>query len=164
MDLFRSGTIDVLVATTVIEVGVDVPNATIMVIVDADRFGIAQLHQLRGRVGRGEQESSCCLLAVDAVGVAAERLRALVETTDGFELAEADLELRGEGTILGERQKGRNDLQLASLRRDKDWVVWAREAAGEMLDDDPDLQQKSELRAEVELLLVDDDADYLLKS
>ena len=164
MDLFRSGAIDVLVATTVIEVGVDVPNATIMVIVDADRFGIAQLHQLRGRVGRGEQESSCCLLAVDAVGVAAERLRALVDTTDGFELAEADLELRGEGTILGERQKGRNDLQLASLRRDKDWVVWAREAAGEILDDDPDLQQKAELRAEVELLLVDDDADYLLKS
>ena len=164
MDLFRSGTIDVLVATTVIEVGVDVPNATIMVIVDADRFGIAQLHQLRGRVGRGEQESSCCLLAADAVGVAAERLRALVDTTDGFELAEADLELRGEGTILGERQKGRNDLQLASLRRDKDWVVWARQAAGEMLDDDPDLQQKAELRAEVELLLVDDDADYLLKS
>ncbi len=164
MDLFRSGAIDVLVATTVIEVGVDVPNATVMVIVDADRFGIAQLHQLRGRVGRGDQESSCCLLAVDAVGVAAERLRALVETTDGFELAEADLELRGEGTILGERQKGRNDLLLASLRRDKDWVVWAREAAGEMLDDDPDLQQKAELRAEVELLLVDDDADYLLKS
>ncbi len=164
MDLFRSGAIDVLVATTVIEVGVDVPNATVIVIVDADRFGIAQLHQLRGRVGRGDQESSCCLLAVDAVGVAAERLRALVETTDGFELAEADLELRGEGTILGERQKGRNDLLLASLRRDKDWVVWAREAAGEMLDDDPDLQQKAELRAEVELLLVDDDADYLLKS
>ncbi|WP_419929245.1 ATP-dependent DNA helicase RecG [Candidatus Poriferisocius sp.] len=164
MDLFRSGAIDVLVATTVIEVGVDVPNATVMVIVDADRFGIAQLHQLRGRVGRGEEESSCCLLAADAVGVAAERLRALVDTTDGFELAEADLELRGEGTILGERQKGRNDLQLASLRRDKDWVVWAREAAGEMLDDDPDLQQKAELRAEVELLLVDDDADYLLKS
>ncbi|WP_419926779.1 ATP-dependent DNA helicase RecG [Candidatus Poriferisocius sp.] len=164
MALFRSGAIDVLVATTVIEVGVDVPNATVMVIVDADRFGIAQLHQLRGRVGRGDQESMCCLLASDAVGVAAERLRALVATTDGFELAEADLELRGEGTILGERQKGRNDLQLASLRRDRDWVVWARQAAGEMLDDDPDLQRHAELRAEVELLLVDDDADYLMKS
>ena len=164
MGLFRSGAIDVLVATTVIEVGVDVPNATIMVIVDADRFGIAQLHQLRGRVGRGDQESACCLLAADAVGVAAERLRALVATTDGFELAEADLELRGEGTILGERQKGRSDLQLASLRRDKDWVVWARRAAGEMLDADPDLQRHAELRAEVELLLVDDDADYLMKS
>ena len=164
MGLFRVGAIDVLVATTVIEVGVDVPNATIMVIVDADRFGIAQLHQLRGRVGRGDQESACCLLAADAVGVAAERLRALVETTDGFELAETDLELRGEGTILGERQKGRNDLQLASLRRDKDWVVWARRAAGEMLDYDPDLQRHAELRAEVELLLVDDDADYLMKS
>ncbi len=164
MGLFRSGVIDVLVATTVIEVGVDVPNATIMVIVDADRFGIAQLHQLRGRVGRGDQKSTCCLLAADAVGVAAERLRALVATTDGFELAEADLELRGEGTILGERQKGRSDLQLASLRRDKDWVAWARRAAGEMLDNDPDLQRHLELRAEVELLLVDDDADYLMKS
>ncbi len=164
MDLFRNGAIDVLVATTVIEVGVDVPNATIMVIVDADRFGIAQLHQLRGRVGRGDQESACCLLSSDAVGIAAERLRALVETTDGFELAEADLELRGEGTILGERQKGRSDLQLASLRRDKDWVVWARQAAGEMLDADPHLQQHAELRAEVDLLLVDDDADYLMKS
>lgn len=164
MDLFRVGAMDVLVATTVIEVGVDVPNATIMVIVDADRFGIAQLHQLRGRVGRGDQESSCCLLAADAVGVAAERLRALVQTTDGFELAEADLELRGEGTILGERQKGQNDLQLASLRRDKDWVAWARRAAGEMLDDDPELQRHTELRSEVELLLVDDDADFLMKS
>lgn len=164
MALFRGGGIDVLVATTVIEVGVDVPNATVMVIVDADRFGIAQLHQLRGRVGRGEGESTCCLLASDAVGVAADRLRALVETTDGFELAEVDLELRGEGTILGERQKGRSDLQLASLRRDKDWVVCARQAAGEMLDDDPDLQRHSELRAEVELLLGDDDADYLMKS
>lgn len=164
MDLFRSGGIDVLVATTVIEVGVDVPNATIMVIVDADRFGIAQLHQLRGRVGRGDHKSSCCLLAADAAGIAAERLRALVETTNGFELAEADLELRGEGTILGERQKGRSDLQLASLRRDKDWVVWARQAAGEMLDDDPDLERHAELHAEVELLLVDDDADYLMKS
>ena len=164
MDLFRGGAIDVLVATTVIEVGVDVPNATIMVIVDADRFGIAQLHQLRGRVGRGDQESACCLLAADAVGVAAERLRALVATTDGFELAEADLELRGEGTILGERQKGRNDLQLASLRRDKEWVVEARTVAGELLDDDPDLHRHPELRSEVELLLVDDDADYLMKS
>ena len=164
MALFRAGGIDVLVATTVIEVGVDVPNATIMVIVDADRFGIAQLHQLRGRVGRGDFSSTCCLLAPDAVGVAAERLRALVETTDGFELAEVDLELRGEGTILGERQKGRNDLQLASLRRDKEWVVWARQAAGEILDGDPGLQQHSELRDEVELLLVEDDADYLMKS
>ena len=164
MDLFRSGAIDVLVATTVIEVGVDVPNATVMVIVDAARFGIAQLHQLRGRVGRGNRESACCLLAPDAVGIAAERLRAVMASTDGFELAEADLELRGEGTILGERQKGRTDLHLASLRRDKDWVMWARAAAAEMLDDDPDLQRHKELRAEVELFLVDDDADYLMKS
>ena len=164
MDLFRQGSIDVLVATTVIEVGVDVPNATMMVIVDAHRFGIAQLHQLRGRVGRGDQESTCCLLSAEAVGIAAERLRALVESTDGFELAEADLDLRGEGTILGERQKGRNDLQLASLRRDKEWVVGARRAAAEILDADPGLADHAELAAEVELFLVDDDADYLMKS
>ncbi len=164
MNLFRVGALDVLVATTVIEVGVDVPNATVMVIVDAARFGIAQLHQLRGRVGRGDQESTCCLLAADAVGVAAERLRALVGTTDGFELAETDLALRGEGTILGERQKGRTDLKLASLRRDKNWVKRARDTAEELLDLDPGLERHPALRCEVELFLGDDDADYLMKS
>ncbi len=164
MELFRVGGLDVLVATTVIEVGVDVPNATIMVVVDADRFGIAQLHQLRGRVGRGSQESFCCLLAPDAVGIAAERLRALVATTDGFKLAEADLELRGEGTILGERQKGRSDLKLASLRRDREWVEGARAAAVELLDGDPGLSRHPDLLSEVELLLEDDDAAYLMKS
>jgi GNAT superfamily N-acetyltransferase len=124
----------VLVATTVIEVGVDVPNATVMVILDADRFGIAQLHQLRGRVGRGEHASTCWLVGagVDPDGEA--RLEALVRTTDGFELAEVDLDLRGEGTMMGERQKGRNDLKLASLRRDREWVAAAREVAFELVD------------------------------
>ncbi len=164
MTQFRRGDLDVLVATTVIEVGVDVPNATMMVVVDADRFGIAQLHQLRGRVGRGEKASACCLLATDAVGVAAERLRALEASTDGFELAEVDLELRGEGTILGTRQTGRNDLKLVSLRGDREWVVRARQAAVELLDADPDLRRHAELRDEIDLLLVEDDADYLLKN
>ena len=164
MGLFRSGDLDVLVATTVIEVGVDVPNATMMVIVDADRFGVAQLHQLRGRVGRSDQASVCCMLAADAVGVAADRLRAVVSSTDGFELAEADLELRGEGTILGERQKGSSDLKLASLRRDRDWVIRARHAAVALLDEDPGLVSHQELREEVDLLLMEDDADYLLKN
>jgi hypothetical protein len=113
-----SGAIDVLVATTVIEVGVDVPNATVMVILDADRFGIAQLHQLRGRVGRGAAARTATCSGTGATPRPGAPLEAMVETTDGFELAEVDLDLRGEGTILGERQKGRNDLfKLASLRR-----------------------------------------------
>ena len=124
MALFRSGAIDVLVSTTVIEVGVDVPNATVMVILDADRFGIAQLHQFRGRVGRGAGLPSwCVLVGAGATPDAEERLQALVRTQDGFELAEVDLDIRGEGTIMGERQKGRNDLKLASLRRDREWVA-----------------------------------------
>jgi ATP-dependent DNA helicase RecG len=97
---------------------VDVPNATAMVILDADRFGIAQLHQLRGRVGRGAHASVCWLVGEGATPDGEARLAALVDSTDGFALAEIDLELRGEGTLIGERQKGRNDLKLASLRRD----------------------------------------------
>jgi ATP-dependent DNA helicase RecG len=126
MDAFRAGQVDVLVATTVIEVGVDVPNATAMVILDADRFGIAQLHQLRGRVGRGSAASVCHLVAEEPTPDGEARLEAMVASTDGFELAEVDLDLRGEGTIMGERQKGRNDLKLASLRRDREWVGRAR--------------------------------------
>ena len=164
MELFRSGRQDVLVATTVIEVGVDVPNATVMVVVDAGRFGIAQLHQLRGRVGRSHLASSCYLLGEAVTAEAEARLEAVVASNDGFELAEADLELRGEGTIMGERQKGRNDLRLASLRRDKEWVATARAVAIEMLDDDPDLHDHPALADEIELLLGDRDAEYLLKS
>ena len=164
MELFRSGGLDVLVATTVIEVGVDVPNATVMVVVDAGRFGIAQLHQLRGRVGRSHLASSCYLLGEAATAEAEARLAAVVASNDGFVLAEADLELRGEGTIMGERQRGRNDLRLASLRRDKEWVATARDVAVEMLDSDPDLLGHRGLADEIELLLGDADAEYLLKS
>jgi len=164
MELFRSGRLDVLVATTVIEVGVDVPNATVMVVVDPGRFGIAQLHQLRGRVGRSRLASSCYLLGEAVTAEAEARLEAVVASNDGFELAEADLELRGEGTIMGERQRGRNDLRLASLRRDKEWVAVARDVAIEMLDADPDLLGHRELADEIELLLGDTDAEYLLKS
>ena len=164
MARFRAGEIDVLVATTVIEVGVDVPNATVMVILDADRFGIAQLHQLRGRVGRGAARSRCFLVGAGATEDAEERLAAMVRTTDGFELAEVDLDLRGEGTLMGERQKGRNDLRLASLRRDREWVAKARDAAFAIVDADPELAGHPELRDEVELLLGTDDADNLLKS
>jgi ATP-dependent DNA helicase RecG len=171
MHQFREGRLDVLVATTVIEVGVDVPNATVMVILDADRFGIAQLHQLRGRVGRGSDRSWCYLVSASDSDEAEARLGALVKTTDGFALAEVDLDLRGEGTIMGERQKGRSDLKLASLRRDRDWVERAREVAFAIVDgDEPGdadrgggLERHPDLLAEVALFLDEDDQEFLLK-
>ena len=164
MTHFRSGSIDVLVATTVIEVGVDVPNATVMVIFDADRFGIAQLHQLRGRVGRGKHQGLCYLLGDPTTSDGRARIEAVVASTDGFELAEVDLELRGEGTIMGERQKGRNDLRLVSLRRDKEWVSLAREVATEIITQDPELTEHLELSEEVDFMLGDDEAEFLMKS
>ena len=164
MAAFRRHDLDVLVATTVIEVGVDVPNATVMVILDADRFGIAQLHQLRGRVGRGAAASTCWLVGAGTTPDGTARLEALERTTDGFELAEVDLELRGEGTLMGERQKGRNDLKLASLRRDKEWVLRAREVAFDLVDADPDLAAHPALRDELAWFLDEADADFLLKS
>lgn len=164
MGAFRAGDLDVIVATTVIEVGVDVPNATVMVVIDADRFGIAQLHQLRGRVGRGAERSWCYLLARGATPDAEARLEALVATTDGFALAEIDLDLRGEGTLMDTRQTGRNDLRLASLRRDRKWVERARRAAEALLDADPGLVAHPELAEEVNLLLGDDEGEFLFKS
>jgi ATP-dependent DNA helicase RecG len=164
MDDFRAGAIDVLVSTTVIEVGVDVPNATVMVILDADRFGIAQLHQLRGRVGRGTGlKSWCYLVGAGATADAEERLAAMVRTQDGFELAEVDLEIRGEGTIMGERQKGRNDLKLASLRRDREWVAKAREVAFALVDADPTLASHPDLLDEIEASLDEEEREFLFK-
>jgi ATP-dependent DNA helicase RecG len=162
MELFRSGALAVLVATTVVEVGVDVANATVMVILDADRFGIAQLHQLRGRVGRGTHESQCWL--VTASGEPNPRVDAIVASTDGFELAEVDLELRGEGTLMSTAQKGRSDLRLASLRRDRELVKLARDAAFEIVDDDLDLARYPLLRDELTLLLSEDDTEFLTRS
>ena len=126
MEQFRQGEIDVLVATTVIEVGVDVPNATVMVVERADMFGLAQLHQLRGRVGRGSLESFCILVADPTTDDARARLDAMVRTTDGFVLAEVDLELRGEGTVLAARQSGLPDLRHARLRRHRRLAAAAR--------------------------------------
>jgi ATP-dependent DNA helicase RecG len=129
MDAFKHRELDVLVATTVIEVGVDVPNATIMIVQEADRFGLAQLHQLRGRVGRGGEQSYCLLVSrrkEELTETARRRLEALVATTDGFRLAEVDLELRGEGQLLGTRQSGLPDLKFASLTRDRELVASAR--------------------------------------
>lgn len=162
MDGFRRGEVDVLVATTVIEVGVDVPNATVMVVLDADRFGIAQLHQLRGRVGRGAHASTCWLVTSELDD--SPRVQALVDSTDGFHLAEVDLELRGEGTLMSTAQKGRSDLKLASLRRDRDLVELARSAAFAIVDDDPLLAAHPDLRDEVELVLSPEDEEFLSKS
>ncbi|HEV2439167.1 MAG TPA: ATP-dependent DNA helicase RecG [bacterium] len=144
----RAGAIDVLVATTVIEVGIDVPNATIMVIEDADRFGLSQLHQLRGRVGRGPHPSHCVLVADPKTEDGGARLEAMRETTDGFHIAQRDLELRGIGELLGEtgkealRQHGlRGDLRIANLVRDHEWLERARADAAAMLVKDPALRQ-----------------------
>ncbi len=165
MESFRRGEIQVLVATTVIEVGVDVPEATVMVVEDADRFGIAQLHQLRGRVGRSDRPSWCYLFAEASSPDAAMRLEALERTNDGFELAEVDLELRGEGTILGTRQKGRSDLKLASLRRgDRPLVEAARRVAESILAEDPSLERDPRLAEEVRLFVGEAEAAFLLKS
>ncbi len=139
MRRFKEGELDVLVATTVIEVGVDVPNATIMIVQEADRFGLAQLHQLRGRVGRGGDQSYCLLIsraADELTETADRRLQALVDTTDGFELAEVDLDLRREGQLLGTRQSGWSDLQFTKLRLDRGLIEQAREIAGSLRDED----------------------------
>jgi ATP-dependent DNA helicase RecG len=162
MGKFRSRKFDVLVSTTVIEVGVDVPNATCMVILDADRFGIAQLHQLRGRVGRGSIASRCWLVRQNE-HVGAERIDALVKSTDGFYLAEVDLELRGEGTLMSTDQKGASDLKIASLRRDKELIEQARAIAFEIVDADPTLSKHRELASEVNLLLAREEKEFLTK-
>ena len=151
MDAFKRRELDVLVATTVIEVGVDVPNATIMIVQEADRFGLAQLHQLRGRVGRGAEQSYCLLVSrpkEELTEEATRRLEALVATSDGFELAEVDLELRREGSLLGVRQSGYSDLKFARLTRDRELIAKARAWAEEL--DDGDDATLAPLRAEAE--------------
>jgi ATP-dependent DNA helicase RecG len=164
MEEFRQRSLDVLVSTTVIEVGIDVPNATVMVIMDAAHFGIAQLHQLRGRVGRGALASTCILLGEARTVDAVTRLKAMEQTTDGFALAEIDLQLRGEGTILGARQKGTTDLQLASLVSDGDLLVAARDVAERLLDRYPFLAGLEVMSEELRLLLDDDEAEFLFRS
>jgi len=169
MARFRAGQLEVLVATTVIEVGVDVPNATVMVIEDADRFGLSQLHQLRGRVGRGGGESWCFLFANPQTPEAEARMEAMVgrhpdgRPFDGFDLAEKDLEIRGAGEVFGERQAGFTDLKLGRIPRDEPVVLEARRVAEEILDADPGLAHHRQLAEEVEDLL-GDDVEFLFKS
>lgn len=144
MDAYRAGSIHALVATTVIEVGVDIPNATIIAIEDADRFGLAQLHQLRGRVGRGKKPGACMLIADPATQDAAERLNALTSTTDGFKLAETDFLLRGPGDLFGARQSGTMPLKVADLARDLDLLSLARHDAAAWIKRSPTLSSPSE--------------------
>ena len=166
MRALAAGEIDVLVSTTVIEVGVDVPNATGMVILDADRFGVSQLHQLRGRVGRGGHPGLCLLVSWAEVGSPArDRLDAVARTSDGFELSRVDLEQRREGDVLGASQSGwRSTLATLRVLRDEKTIVAARESAERLLDDDPELAGAPDLAAAVTALESTAEADFLERS
>ncbi len=168
MSEFRQGEVDVLISTTVVEVGVDVPNATVMLIEDADRFGLSQLHQLRGRIGRGKHASTCLLLSSvvdneEADPVTVERLKVVASSNDGFVLAEKDLELRGTGSVLGERQSGYSDLRLTHLMKDLAVLQAARKEAFSLIDDDPQLLRHPKLKLEMQGRYADR-LDWLLRS
>jgi ATP-dependent DNA helicase RecG len=166
MRRFAAGETDVVVATTVIEVGVDVPNATVMVVMDAERFGVSQLHQLRGRIGRGSAPGLCLLVTEAEEGSPARaRLEAVAATLDGFELSRLDLETRREGDVLGASQSGRrSSLRLLRVIKDEDVIEKAREDATEVVTADPELAEHPELRDLVDRLVSDDRADYLDKA
>ncbi|MCW2586249.1 MAG: ATP-dependent helicase RecG, partial [Frankiales bacterium] len=166
MGRFAAGQVDVLVATTVIEVGVDVPNATVMVVLDPDRFGISQLHQLRGRVGRGGHAGLCLLVTeVDALSPAGERLKAVASTTDGFVLSRVDLEQRREGDVLGAAQSGsRSSLRMLQLLRDEELILEARQEAVAVVQADPALARHPALQEAVSQILDAERAEYLEKA
>ena len=153
MESMRAGEVDVLVSTTVIEVGIDITNATVMVIEDAERFGLSQLHQLRGRVGRGEHAAHCVLVAEPGTEDGEARIGAMLQTNDGFRLAEEDLRIRGQGTVFGARQSGMADLRLADILRDMDTLVTARREAFALVAADPQLREHSKIRDEVRAML-----------
>ena len=157
MSSFAGGGLDVLVSTTVIEVGVDVPNASLMVIENAERFGLSQLHQLRGRVGRGKHKSYCVLVTASRGETARERLRALCATNDGFQIAEEDLRLRGPGDFFGKRQHGLPQLKVADFAADMELLKEAREAAQALVAADPELKRPAHrlLRKKVRELFQD---------
>jgi ATP-dependent DNA helicase RecG len=166
MRAFADGSVDVLVATTVVEVGVDVPNATAMVILDAERFGVSQLHQLRGRVGRGTEPGLCLLVTEAPEGSAArDRLDAVAATLDGFELSRLDLAQRREGDVLGAAQAGRKkSLKLLTLLADEDLIREAREEATAVVDGDPILASHPALAAAIAAMLDDEQAEFLEKA
>jgi ATP-dependent DNA helicase RecG len=166
MTAFAAGEVDVLVSTTVIEVGVDVPNATAMVIMDAERFGVSQLHQLRGRVGRG-RNPGVCLLVTEAApeSQARERLDAVAETGDGFQLSRLDLQQRREGDVLGSAQAGRrSSLKLLRLLADEDLIAAAREEASALVSADPSLSGHQPLKEAIDDFLGDRRAEFLDKA
>jgi ATP-dependent DNA helicase RecG len=166
MRRFGAGEIDVLVATTVVEVGVDVPNATVMVVLDADRFGVSQLHQLRGRVGRGDHAGLCLLVTeAELETPARERVEGVSATLDGFALARLDLEQRREGDVLGATQSGRrSSLRLLRLLQDEPIIVDARQEASQLVELDPTLSSYDALVEAVRELLDTERADYLEKA
>ena len=165
MTAFAAREIDVLVSTTVIEVGVDVPNATVMVIMDADRFGVSQLHQLRGRVGRGTSPGLCLLITTAIAETPARvRLEAVAGSTDGFELSRIDLEQRREGDVLGAAQSGsRSHLRLLRVLRDEDLILTARADAEELLAIDSDLSQHQQLAREFAKVEADTASEFIDK-
>jgi len=166
MGAFAAGELDLLVATTVIEVGVDVPNATAMIVFDADRFGVSQLHQLRGRVGRGSAAGLCLFVTnAEAGSLARERVDAVAATLDGFELAQVDLDLRREGDVLGATQSGgRSSLRLVRVARDGELIGQARSVAAQVLEDDPTLDGAPALAAAIERRLTGTTADYISRA
>ena len=162
---FAAKKLDVLVATTVIEVGVNIPNATVMVVLGAEKFGLAQLHQLRGRVGRGHAAGRCILVGDPKTAVAKQRMEAIVSTTDGFALAELDLEIRGAGQVLGTAQSGTGrDLRVASVTNDRKLLAWANEDAAALTRDDPRLVRRPGLRSEVAAAVGEEAAAWLMSA
>jgi len=147
MQRFSRNETQIMVATTVIEVGVNVPNASVMIIESAERFGLSQLHQLRGRVGRGAEQSYCILMTGDKLSKdTLKRVETMVRTNDGFEIAEVDLQLRGPGDIMGTQQSGQLNLKIADLSKDSQLVVLVRDEARRVLSEDPSLEHPSNLK------------------
>lgn len=163
MNDFKAGKIKVLVATTVIEVGIDIPNATVMIIEDAQRYGLSQLHQLRGRVGRGSEQSYCILIAKHLDDISRKRLRTMCETTDGFKISEVDMEIRGPGEFFGTRQSGVLNFMLTDLNRDKDILDSARKTAFGIVEKDPQLRMHEHAGIKKMMMTVYKDAMYLMK-
>lgn len=148
---FSAGDIDILVSTTVIEVGINVPNATVMAIENAERFGLAQLHQLRGRVGRGSDKSYCILISDNKSEITRKRLKTMTSTTDGFKISETDLKLRGPGEFFGTRQHGLPSLKIANLYRDMEILKYAQSAAADLMSEDPNLENEDNFDLKIEL-------------